>query len=656
MTGAVGVTGGTGAVGATSGREARITDPTPPRPRRVVGLVDTDSFAKWGAHLLDRAPAHWQLELLTLATPRSASPGQLRAAFRGLGPRLATLSEAPPRPLHVDVVVQRLAEDPPDVVLVSCIGPVAELVIEEVVRRIPRRPVLLTGLPGISYPAKWKGVFLRARADLFVLHSHREVRAYEELAREGGLEPAFALATLPFIAGPRRPLAARLDVPALRPDPDVPALHPDPERAKPVPDRVPTPHNSPAHEHAPHPNPERAESARDRLPTPHNSPAHEHASHPNPERAESARDRLPTPHNSPAHEHASHPNPERADSASNRAPTPHLSPAREDVVVQNSLTRHGGADVHCRERAESAQYGEPQPHDSPARASGGDDTGASTDGNGHDTGNGNKNGNGNDTRTDTGNGPGDALGPGRRDSVVFAAQPSVPATREERAFLIRRLAETARAHPEWRVVIKVRATSGEHQTHHEEHPYAELLPVDAPPNLVVESGPMAEHLARAVALVTVSSTAVLEAVAAGVPALTLTDFGVSRQLINEVFVGSGLPGDTDDLVAGRFRTVESAWLRDNGFHPPSDDDWARRAEGLMLLRDAGALEDRPAARRSRGGALRRAWERKNALGRDDRSAMGSVALMVGTPVRWTKRVVRKVIRASRPEPEPVGSR
>jgi hypothetical protein len=438
----------------TGGLEARLQSGTAPRARRVVGLVDTDSFAKWGAHLLATAPAHWDLELLTVATPRSASRAQLRSAFRGLDDRLAHLAAAPPTPLHVDAIVERLRQDPPDAVLVSVIGPVAELVIDEVLRRVRRRPVLVTGLPGISYPAKWKGVFFRARADLFVLHSHREVRAYEELAAEGGVEPHFALATLPF---------ARPGAPAAGDDGDAPV----------------------------------------------------------------------------------------------------------------------------------------------------------------------------------------------RDTVVFAAQPSVPAERADRERVVGWLVETARRHPSWRVVIKVRAAAGEHQTHREQDPYPDLVPAGAPANLVVESGPMSEHLDRAVALVTISSTAVLEAAARGVPALTLTDFGTGRHLINEVFVGSGLEGDARDLVDGRFGTVRAEWMHDNHFHPESENDWATRTEALMALRDAGGLVDRPAARRSRGGGLRRAWERKNALGPDDRSVLGTVALVIGAPVRAAKRLGRRVLRVVRPVEAPV---
>jgi hypothetical protein len=453
----------------TVGREARLPSDPSPRLRRVVGLVDTDSFAKWGAHLLATAPADWDLELRTVATPRSASPKQLRSAFRGLDQRLAHLHRQPPAPKDVDAVVEELRQDPPDAVLVSLIGPVAELVIDEVHRRIPDRPVLVSGLPGISFPSKWKGIFFRARADLFVLHSHREVRAYEEMARDGGVEPHFALATLPF-------------------------------------------------------------------------------------------------------------------------------------------ARSAGAGA-------GAAVG----------------TGASA-------------------------GIGAAIGVGVgepvRDSVVFAAQPSVPQERADRALVVRWLVETARQHPEWRVVIKTRAAAGEHQTHREEHPYPDLVPADAPPNLLVESGPMAEHLDRAVALVTISSTAALEAAARGVPALTLTDFGIGRHLINEVFVGSGLEGDAVDLVEGRFGVVRPEWMRDNYFHPASDDDWQHRLIELMARRDAASLVDRAPARRSRGGVLRRAWERKNALGGADRSPLGLVALGIGAPIRGVKRLARRV-RAMVDPPEPV---
>ena len=46
---------------STVALEARPASAVPTRRRRVVGLVDTDSFAKSGAPLLATAAPHWDL-------------------------------------------------------------------------------------------------------------------------------------------------------------------------------------------------------------------------------------------------------------------------------------------------------------------------------------------------------------------------------------------------------------------------------------------------------------------------------------------------------------------------------------------------------------------------------------------------------------------
>ncbi|WP_350349263.1 DUF6716 putative glycosyltransferase [Agromyces sp. G08B096] len=237
--------------------------------------------------------------------------------------------------------------------------------------------------------------------------------------------------------------------------------------------------------------------------------------------------------------------------------------------------------------------------------------------------------------------------------VVFAVQAKVPASREERVELIGMLAGAARLRPQGRVVVKVRARSGEAQTHAEAYDLAELiadpsvtreLGFTLPPNLVVEDGPMAAHLARAAALVTVSSTAVLEAIAAGVPALLLEDFGVGARQLNLVFEGSGLFGDRADLAAGRWRTPEPAWLADNYFHEPAADDWVARLDELVAGRAAAPLPALPRRHNLTGGALRRAFERRNMLGEHDRSLLGALSLVVALPSRGAVRAVRRLRR------------
>lgn len=231
--------------------------------------------------------------------------------------------------------------------------------------------------------------------------------------------------------------------------------------------------------------------------------------------------------------------------------------------------------------------------------------------------------------------------------VVFAAQAKVPTDLEDRLLVLEALAELARRNPERRVVVKVRARRGEAQTHREEHDYAELvdgLGPASPPNLVVEHGPMAAKLARAGALVTVSSTAALEAVAMDLPVLLLDDFGVSPAMINTVFEGSGLFGSLHDLVAGRFRRAAPAWTADNYFHGADGDDWTGRLDALVAAREIVPLP--PIVRRhdTSGGALRTAYERRRMLGEYDRDPLGTVAWTFGVVARTAVRRARRLRR------------
>ena len=418
--------------------------------RKILGVIDSDSYAKWGASLLAQLGPEWAVELVTVDSRLAASDSQLAFALAGTGFR----PDAAPR-ATLSEIIEKLAAEGHDAVFVSTSGAVSEAVITEITQRVKPRPVIMTGLPGISTPAKYKGLFRRAQADLFVLHSHREIREYQALAAQRGVTHNFVLATLPFL------------------------------------------------------------------------------------------------------EH------------------------RE---------------------AEPLWQGEP-------------------------------------------------------DSIVFAAQPGVPNSLTERRAVVGWLVQTALAHPELRVVIKVRAQAGERQTHRERHPYAELVPQNAPKNLVLEGGSMVSHLARAVGFVTVSSTAAIEAISAGVPSLVLTDFGVSGTLINEVFVGSGLLGPSRDLIAGRFRQVDPRWRQDNYFHDAGDNDWQSRLEGMAELRDADILPSRPAKRRSRGGPLRRAWDRKRAFGSYDHTALGYLAALIGYPVLSARRALgslRKPVAAPAPHIDEVG--
>ncbi|MGG7510805.1 DUF6716 putative glycosyltransferase [Plantibacter sp. YIM 135249] len=440
-------------------------DRTPPaslpaqRTRRVIGIVDSDSFVKWGATTLDSAPAEWEIELLLLETDVSATDRQVDIALLHTRFRADAVDR-----LTFPELIGRVGERAPDAVFVATRGPVAEVLIAAIADLGPGRPVILTGLPGISIPPKWKGLFYRAQADVFVLHSHREVSGYRRLAREHGLEPAFALARLPF-----------LDAAALT------------------------------------------------------------------------------------------------------------------SAERGHLPGHGPGDAEAR------------PADVP---------------------------------------------PAPRTRVVFATQATVPPERGDRLRILLWLRALAIRRPDLDVVVKVRGLAGDPQTHHEHFPYDELLSEalqkPLPTNLRVATGSMAVHLALSVGLVTVGSTAAIEALAAGVPVIVLDDFGVDDDLINTVFTGSGLLASHTDLMNGVFHEPEREWLEQNYFHPDRDDDWIERTNDLLDDLDRGTLPARPRARQSRGGALRTGWERKRALGRYDTSWLGRISYLIGRPIQLAKQLLRRL--------------
>ncbi len=348
----------------------------------VLVLTDTDSYVKWGAALASGFPPAWDVRLVIARSASRPSSSQVADAlagtrFEGREPQVVGLGE----------LRSMLLGGRPDVLVLAARGYTVQAAMS-VVENVPDRPVVVTGLPGVGVPVLPYGLEFRRSADVFIVHSRRELREFTHASRRLGLPPRFELARLPYLRA-----------------------------------------------------------------------------------------------------------------------------------------RHG------------------------VRA---DDDGP----------------------------------------LVFAAQALVPAGRRERAALVERLAAAARARPDREVVIKIRARAGEAQTHHEQVPYEDLVDAldDRPPNLVVRTGPMHEHLERASGFVTVSSTALLEAIALDVPSIALDDFGVGVSQINLALTGSGLVGSGDDLVRGELRSADARWCEDNYFHDPAEDTWSTRVEDLLERRRRGGLE------------------------------------------------------------------
>ncbi|WP_437094416.1 DUF6716 putative glycosyltransferase [Streptomyces sp. enrichment culture] len=181
---------------------------------------------------------------------------------------------------------------------------------------------------------------------------------------------------------------------------------------------------------------------------------------------------------------------------------------------------------------------------------------------------------------------------GRPYTVVFAAQPSVPESRRDRTYLLNRLVEHARRHPEREVLLKLRSKPGEHTTHIEELPYQKLAQrLDPPSNFRLVYGHMGEVLDRTDLLVTVSSTAALESLHRRIPTVVLTDLGVREALGNHHFVGSGCLASWDQLDAGHRPEPDEEWVSRQGVAADGSYDTAfdaaRERITALLARPGG---------------------------------------------------------------------
>lgn len=135
-------------------------------------------------------------------------------------------------------------------------------------------------------------------------------------------------------------------------------------------------------------------------------------------------------------------------------------------------------------------------------------------------------------------------------TVLFADQPTVPASRADRAYVYERLVEHARRHPGRRVLLKPRHRPGEDTFHVMRHHPAQILAGrDLPPNLEIVYDPITDLLPDVDLLLTVSSTAGLESVGAGVRTAFVGDLGVHEKLGNHVLLPSGLVRTFDALDA-----------------------------------------------------------------------------------------------------------
>lgn len=147
-------------------------------------------------------------------------------------------------------------------------------------------------------------------------------------------------------------------------------------------------------------------------------------------------------------------------------------------------------------------------------------------------------------------------------TVLFADQPTVPRRPADRTYLWDRVLAYAQRHPDRQVLLRPRHRPGEDTFHRMEHsPDRWAATRTLPPNLVIEHAPIGGLIERSDLLLTVSSTAALEALAAGTRVAFVADW-VNDAALNPRLLPSGLLRRFDEIDADRIGTPAPAWLDD----------------------------------------------------------------------------------------------
>jgi hypothetical protein len=170
-------------------------------------------------------------------------------------------------------------------------------------------------------------------------------------------------------------------------------------------------------------------------------------------------------------------------------------------------------------------------------------------------------------------------------NVVFADQPTVPATANGRRYVYERLIGYAEQHPDRRVILKPRHRPGEGTLHRMIYPPENLLSdTTLPSNFSIEYTPIPKLLASCDLLITVSSTACLEALDLGVRVALVMDLGVQEHLGNHVLLDSGLLRTFDQIADDDIGSPEPSWLAQYARRSDESpaEQIARRADELVV--------------------------------------------------------------------------
>lgn len=112
-----------------------------------------------------------------------------------------------------------------------------------------------------------------------------------------------------------------------------------------------------------------------------------------------------------------------------------------------------------------------------------------------------------------------------QDEILFLEQPTFPKSKTERQELLLNLIRLAENYPQFQIILKPRFAEKIGHTHQLKHSLPELMKYfKPPPNLTISNEPILKLFQTARYALTISSTAGIEAMLAGIPTWFIQDF------------------------------------------------------------------------------------------------------------------------------------
>lgn len=181
-------------------------------------------------------------------------------------------------------------------------------------------------------------------------------------------------------------------------------------------------------------------------------------------------------------------------------------------------------------------------------------------------------------------------------NILFVEQVGRPPHLRQKIHLVQQLVSYAQAHPDRRIVIKLRDAGWVRHANSSKEKYSfrtlwKTMALSRPSNVVFSSESIEALLPKTDLCISIASTVLFEALSLGKKVAVLKDFGIGTHMGNTAFIGSGLFASMRDLKQDKLPEVSASWLRDNGsFSESFLSDITTRLRSLDEQRAQGMLK------------------------------------------------------------------